>query len=66
MLKALEYQDILYREEIIIDLTHVLFMVTFQYILHLITKNELLNSFELSTLTVHCSHLDHFLKCFKM
>jgi len=59
MLKALEYQDILYREEIITDLIHVLFMVTFQYILHLITKNELLNSSELSTLTVHCSHLDH-------
>lgn len=66
MLKALEYQDILYREEIITDLIHVLFMVTFQYILHLITKNELLNSSELSTLTVHCSHLDHFFKCFKM
>lgn len=66
MFKALQYQDILYREEIFTVLIHVLFMVTSQYILHLITKNELLNSSELSTLTVHCSHLNNFLKLFKM
>lgn len=43
MFKVLEYQDILHRE-VITDLVYVLFMVTFQYILHLIAKNELLNS----------------------
>ena len=54
MFKALEYQDILHREEVITDLVHVLFMVTFQYILHLIATNELLNSPE-DCFTLDCT-----------